>query len=538
MSLLPAVANRLYIAGAGASWRRFDAATRAPAAAQRAVLLRILRANAGTEYGRRHGFASIADAAGYAARVPVSHHAALEGDVGRAARGASGVLTAEPVICVELTGGSSGANKLVPYTRGLLREFSAATLPWTFDLLRARPALRNGRAYWAVTPPARAASRTDGGIPVGLDHDSDYFPAFARALLDRVVGTPRVLSRAPDLRTWRYLTLRALLAIEDLSFISVWSPSFLALLAESLRRDFDPLVRDLEHGTLAVDMDATLRHEFERALPARPRRARELHRRFGRTPPDDLGLVWPGLALISCWTDAHAARVLDAMRAHFPRVEVQGKGLLATEGVVSFPLFDAGGPVAAVTSHYLEFLPPADAAALGVHELETGGTYEVLLTTSGGLYRYRLRDLVRVEGWYRRTPVLSFQGRADGTSDLAGEKLTPGFAEQVLRRAAASVHGDARFAMLAPRAANGRAAGYDLLVDCAPGDAPPLASAVEAELMHSHQYALCRRLGQLEPVQPVIVPDAQRAYERFCLARGQRISAIKPAALGVNFVEE
>lgn len=537
MSLLPAVANRLYMAGARASWRRFDAATRDPAAAQHAVLARILRANADTGFGRRHAFASIANAAAYRARVPVADHDALESDIGRIARGASRVFTAEPVICVELTGGSSGANKLVPYTRGLLREFSAATLPWTFDLLRARPALRNGRAYWAVTPPARAASRTEGGIPIGLDHDSDYFPAFARALLDRVVGTPRLLSRAPDVHAWRYLTLRALLAIEDLSFISVWSPSFLTLLAESLRRDFAALVCDMEQGTLAVQMDATLRREFERALPARPRLARDLRRRFGRTPPDDLGLVWPRLALISCWTDAHAARALGAMRAHFPRVEVQGKGLLATEGVVSFPLFDASAPVAAVTSHYLEFLPPGDARSVGIEELETGGTYEVLLTTSGGLYRYRLRDLVRVEGWYRRTPMLSFQGRADHTSDLAGEKLTPAFAEQVLRRALASTSG-AMFAMLAPRAANGRAAGYDLLVDCAPGHAERLAAAVEEELAQSHHYALCRRLGQLAPVQPVIVPDAQRAYERHCIARGQRISAIKPAALGVNFVED
>lgn len=537
MSLLPAVANRLYMAGARASWRRFDAATRDPAAAQHAVLARILHANADTEFGRRHGFATIRNATEFRARVPLAHPAALARDVDRAARGAAGVRTAEPVVCLELTGGSSGANKLVPYTRGLLREFSAATLPWTFDLLRARPALRNGRAYWAVTPPARAASRTAGGIPIGLDHDSDYFPAFARALLDRVVGTPRVLSRAPGVDAWRYLTLRALLAIEDLSFISVWSPSFLTLLAESLRRDFHVLVRDMERGTLALALDAPLRREFQRALPARPRFARALRQRFGRTPPDDLGLLWPRLALISCWTEGHAARTLGAMRAHFPRVEVQGKGLLATEGVVSFPLFDAGGPVAAVTSHYLELLPPGDAVAHGVHELETGGTYEVLLTTSGGLYRYRLRDLVRVEGWYRNTPVLSFQGRADGTSDLAGEKLTPAFAEQVLRRALAGTSG-AAFAMLAPRAASGRAAGYDLLVDCAPGDAERLAAAVEEELAHSHHYALCRRLGQLGAVRPVIVPDAQRGYERSCIARGQRISAIKPPALGVNFVEE
>src|SRR5207253_83294 len=112
-----------------------------------------------------------------------------------------------------------------------------------------------------------------------------------------------------------------------------------------------------------------------------------LRRRFGGRPPEDLGALWPRLALISCWSDGHAQRAIAAMRTRFPRVELQGKGLLATEGVVSFPLLDAGGSIAAVTSHFLEFVEPNGSDARGVEELETGRTYEVLLTTSGGLYR-------------------------------------------------------------------------------------------------------------------------------------------------------
>lgn len=535
MSLLAGIANRVYMAAAAAERHRFARALRDPAGAQREALMRIVLANAYSAFGRRHGFLGIRSVEDFRARVDIRDYDQIDQDIRRIADGAQRVLTCDPVLCVELTGGTSGANRMVPYTASLLREFSAATMPWISDLLRHRPALRGGRAYWAVSPPARHAAATRGGLPIGMDHDSDYFPPLVRALLDRVLGTPRALSRIGSVESWRYVTLRALIGLPDLAFVSVWSPSFLTLLADALDERWDRLLHDLETGVLSVALDPDLRHELSRALPANPALASLLRRRFHRRVPEDLGALWPRLTLISCWTDAHARRALPPLVRRFPRVEIQGKGLLATEGVVSVPLLAAGGSVAAVTSHFLEFLPAGDGSrALGAAELEAGGTYEVLLTTSGGLYRYRLRDLVRVEGFHARTPILSFQGRSDHTSDLAGEKLTPIFAERVLQQAAIDTGIQAPFAMLtAVPAACGRAPRYDLAADCAAEDAERLARAVEARLMASHHYALCRRLGQLDQVRGVVARDGAREYERACVARGQRLGAIKPASLAL-----
>jgi hypothetical protein len=408
-------------------------------------------------------------------------------------------------------------------------------MPWIFDLLRERPRLRRGRAYWAVTPPGRRPSRTAGGLPVGMEHDSDYFPPLVRAMLDRTLAVPRALARAPDVATCRYLTLRALLALPDLALISVWSPSFLTLLAAALDEHFPALLHELETGDSRLPLPHALRRELASALPARPARAAALRRRFGRRPPEDLGLIWERLALVSCWTDGHARRALDGMRRRFPCVEVQGKGLLATEGVVSVPLFEAEGAVAAVTSHFLEFLPIEDGRAadegraLLVDELEEGRSYEVLLTTSGGLYRYRLRDVVHVERFLERAPVLSFRGRADRGCDLAGEKLTPALVERVLREASALTGVRPAFAMLAPTW--GEPPSYALYVDAGEDAAARLARAVEGRLRAGHHYALCRVLGQLGPVRGVSVPDAERRYERARTTCGQRAGAVKPPVL-------
>jgi hypothetical protein len=204
--------------------------------------------------------------------------------------------------------------------------------------------------------------------------------------------------------------------------------------------------------------------------------------------------------------------------------------LLATEGVVSIPMFGYSHPLAAITSHYLEFLPAGESSGTcDVGSLDMGATYEVVMTTGGGFYRYRLRDLVRVEGFVGRTPMLSFQGRNDRASDLAGEKLTPALVERALAAAMDATGVRPPFAMIAPSVEP--TAHYCLFADASPEQAEQLGAALERELNAAHHYALCRALDQLDSLRAVAVRDGERSYERACVERGQRAGSIKPPAL-------
>ena len=529
MSVLSLVANSATVVGAAPARARFASALRDPATAQRAILQRILRENAASAYGRANGFDAIRTEGDFAARVPLVEFDELDPWMRRVADGESGVLTREPVQFMEHTGGSSGYLKLVPYTASLRAEFSAAVMPWLFDLLTHRPAMASGRAYWAISPPGRVPARTAGGVDIGMQDDAEYLPGPLRALMRHAMAVPASVAAAPHVESCRYLTLLALLAAPNLALISVWSPSFLALLATALDDHFDRLLYDLEHGTLSLALDRALGVRLRRELPARPALAQRLRARCGAHAPANLGLVWNRLTLISCWTEGHAARVLDAVRVRFPDVEIQGKGLLATEGVVSIPMSGVDAPVAALTSHYLEFLDPRDGSASPAHALDVGGTYEVALTTGGGLYRYRLRDLVRVEGMLHRAPLLSFQGRADKASDIAGEKLTATLVERAMDDAMRAMSITAPFAMLAP--AWSPVPHYRLFVEATERDAHDLAAALERALRRAHHYDLCRSLNQLDAVVGVSVRGGHALYEQACAERGQRAGAIKPPAL-------
>jgi hypothetical protein len=235
--------------------------------------------------------------------------------------------------------------------------------------------------------------------------------------------------------------------------------------------------------------------------------------------------LWPNLAVISCWDQAAAGPYAAALRRTFPGVLVQGKGLLATEGLVTIPLGDAAMPVLAVDSGFYEFVDAAGAAWLA-SDVIPGQEYEVLLTNDSGFYRYAIGDRVRVHGFVGSAPMLEFVGRAGGGSDLCGEKLTETFV------AAALAALGLRFAMLAPVATYPR--GYVLLLDAAEvgaEDVARLAAQADAALAANPQYAYARELAQLAPVRGLRCDQPVARWLTLCRQRGQRLGDIKPVAL-------
>jgi hypothetical protein len=376
---------------------------------------------------------------------------------------------------------------------------------------------------------------TEGGLAVGFEEDRDYFGPLERALLDRLILTPPELPRIMDLAASRYVTLRFLLQTPDLAFVSVWNPSFLTLLVESIPEHAERLVDDVRRGTL--NPPRPLPVDMHRALAARlrprPRRAAALARLLAA--PGSLPEVWPGLTTISCWASAAAAHFVPRLCQHFPGVEIQPKGLLAVEGVASIPVSGQAGAALAVTSHFLEFVPVDDPGErpLLADELELGQEYTVVLSTGGGLYRYALGDGVRVVGYLHATPLVEFLGRAGPISDVCGEKLHEQRVRAVLADAAGALRLSPEFALLAPEW--GPPAHYALFVECSglsPGGLQALLARVEAGLAESHPYSYCRRLGQLGPLRGYCLPrGAARAYLERCVALGQRAGDVKPAAL-------
>jgi hypothetical protein len=264
--------------------------------------------------------------------------------------------------------------------------------------------------------PAPPDAREESAVPIGFDNDSAYLGGVRQRLVESALAVPSALRLVREVENSRYITLLCLLRQRGLRLISVWHPSFLTLLLDALPKHWDELVQDVDRGgcSRAAGLPAEVRRSL--AKKPQPRRAAEL-RRASPTSPETL---WPHLRVVSCWADAQAALSARDLQTRLPGVVIPSKGLLATEAFVSIP-FRGLHPVA-IRSHFYEFTDEHGAVKLA-HELRPGAIYRVIVTTGGGLWRYRLGDLVEVDGFVGRTPSLRFLGRGGNVSDLCGEKL-------------------------------------------------------------------------------------------------------------------
>ena len=292
------------------------------------------------------------------------------------------MLTAEAPLAFESTSGTVRGAKLIPYTPASLVAFRAGVLPWLAHLLEQRPRIADGVAYVAASPVARRKAAFACRLPVGLASDAAYLGAELAPVLAQVVTRPPPFA---DLARWRVGTLAHLAAHRDLTLISIWSPTFLLELLEALPREAAHVrVALYEAG------DPAAAHRVERALAE---------------PGGLVRHLWPKLQAVSMWMDGPSAPYAARVGELLPGVYLDGKGVLATESVLT--VRQSNGCVPALTSAFIEFLDGEGRSFLA-HEIVAGRRYRTVITTPGGLYRYDLGDVlaVRVAGRHRPDAAL------------------------------------------------------------------------------------------------------------------------------------
>src|ERR1043165_7254360 len=378
------VANALWVASCLPEWQRFRRAANHVQETQTEILSQYLDANKETGYGRKYQFGQIRSWAQWQKKVPLTTYDDYTEFVSWIGEGKASVLTTEPVRMFKLSSGSTAASKLIPYTYRLKSEFQRGIAPWIYNLYTSIPDLQHGPAYWSITPLTDGKRFTSAGIPIGFESDSEYLGGLGKQLVDSVMAVPNLVKNISNMDTFRYVTLLHLLRQPDLRLISVWNPTYLSLLLTPLPEWWDSLLFDIERGRATLQ-DVELRFDLD------PKLVRALK----SCSPTDPASLWPRLRLISCWMDGVSLPYARQLAEMFPRVQLQGKGLLATEALVSVPIVGVEGSVLSIKSHFFEFIDDSGEVLLA-HQVEKGKSYSVVVTTGGGFYRYQLQEVIEV----------------------------------------------------------------------------------------------------------------------------------------------
>ncbi|MEM7065909.1 MAG: GH3 auxin-responsive promoter family protein [Cyanobacteria bacterium P01_B01_bin.77] len=463
--------------------KRFSHTLSQPQVAQRRLQKQLFKQLMRSDYGRSLEISSIEDWH----RIPIVTYDDLSAWIEQEKS-----LTADPVLFYAKTSGSSGPAKHIPYTRALRKSFNTLFCIWAYDLITHGPRFESGKLYMCISPRLLAP----GEYPEGLQDDADYLNRWLRWLLKPFLVSP-VDAHKPQLpEIFQANLCKTLLLEEHLETISIWSPSFLSV---------------------QLDYIQTHRQALRTELQLSPARAKLLE-----SDTIDWEALWPRLKLISCWDSAIAADQASSLKARFPNTLIQGKGLLATEAPMTVPLIAANGCVPLVTEVFFEFEDDKGQIYL-LHELELGQTYSVIISQKGGLYRYRMCDLIQVTHYYQATPCLKFLSRSHTTSDMVGEKLTLDFVSQVIEQLHLPT---TAFKCLAPVLSP--QPHYALLTDySAPPSSDNLAAPLEQLLSQSFHYRQARLLGQLQPVQVDAAPDMLQRLMHYHYQQGKRLGDVK-----------
>lgn len=512
--------------------------------AQQATLLAdIVARNRDTAFGRRHGFGRIHGAADYQRRVPLHKWPQVEPWVERLCAGEQNVLTADPVVLFHQTNGTTGRNKLIPVTPRCERVQASGYRRWVDGALRDNPAMLARGVVGIVS--WEFAGRVPCGIPFGYV-SGNVFTRRMPARVRRQYAYPYAALTIPDPDARRYTLMRLALA-RDCSFVFTGNPGALLLLFELADSASEAIIRDVHDGTLACadrvppELLAALR-PLLRPRPARARVLGKMRARGGRLRPAD---YWPGLALVACWLGGTVGR----FSSQFPPwlgdgVPLRDVGYMSSEGTFSIPMQN-GEPSGALAlpAAFYEFIPVREygrdgAPVLLAHEVEEGGEYQVILTTSGGLYRYAINDIVRVTGRYRGVPLIRFLHKGENVKNIAGEMLNADQVQSAMAAAAARIGLAFRHLQVEANLARNR---YVFCVEplgTAPCDAAALADVLEQELGRASQmYREFREESALESCQVRFMRAGwYDALLADAAARGLRESQYK-APLMVDAVE-
>jgi len=498
--------NYLMMPYLGLYYRRFQKASRNNNI-QYKLLENIIRKNRDTLFGREHNFHNISSYNDLVKRIPLSSYDYYSDYISRICRGEQQVLTTDKVKLMEPTSGTISGTKLIPYTSSLQSDFKRGIYPWLYDLYRNTPPLLRGKAYWSLSPATE--NNYDCSVPVGFLHDSEYL-GFIGRFIERGMAVPSSVSSISDNDLWKLMTCAYLVSSEDLSFISVWNPQFLTLILEHIKSNGIEIIKFIEDSDdimLSEKRLSLLKNELQSNTP-------------------DFRSLWPHLHIISCWTEGYASLSVNPLNDMLPFADIQPKGLIATEAFVSFPLTGYGN-VLSVLSHFFEFMDN-DGNVFTADKISQGNIYSVIITSSGGLYRYNLGDRVRVSGFYNQLPILEFIGRNNNVLDFFGEKLEEEFIFSTVHDIILK-HFSTGFIAFLPCFEG--AFHYRLYIGS--NDNIPtrkLACAVDKALSGNYHYNHARQLGQIDQIK--ISHSSSVSYTRLYIdymqSKGIKKGDIKP----------
>ncbi|KAJ8900676.1 hypothetical protein K2173_025453 [Erythroxylum novogranatense] len=404
----------------------FEAMTKDAENVQRETLKKILEENGSAEYLQNLGLDGRTDPASFKACVPIVTHKDLEIHIERIVNGdSSSILTGKPVTTISLSSGTTqGKPKYVPFNDELMDT--------TLQIYRTSFAFRNrefplgsGKALQFIYGSKHG--KTKGGLAAGTATTNVYrnarFKNAMKALQSQCCSPDEVIF-GPDFYQSLYCHLLCgLIFHHEIQVVFSTFAHSIVLAFRTFEEVWEELCSDIRDGELSSRITApSLRTAMSKLLKPNAELADLIYKRcsglsnwYGLIPE-----LFPNVKYVYGIMTGSMEPYLKKLRHYAGELPLLSADYGSSEGWIGANINPRLPPESATFAvlpniGYFEFIPlrgnvesNMEPEPLGLTEVEVGEEYEIILTNVGGLYRYRLGDVVKVMGFHNSTPELKF----------------------------------------------------------------------------------------------------------------------------------
>ena len=369
---------------------RLEDITYNPMRSQEEFLMRLVRENANTDFGREHGFRNILTLNAFRRFMPLTSYEDYIPYIERIVDGEKNILT---TYLTEHISTLDGYRRL-PQSRWSVQASYDYSFCAGFYIAGQHGFLTDGMTLNLVD---NSVERLPSGITVGN--------LLGRLLVKREFDNDQVYVVPVDINNWPLTTdilyLQALFALKqkDISLAVCDHYDNMVELLRYIEKHWPTLADDIEQGNPYIQPDA------ERANAIRE--IMEGHQIGSQM----VSQLWPNLRCMMVYDVDRLGASFELLRTYCGNnVHFVFTGISSAEGTFSTTLnLDDPQTVLIPDSVFYEFKPKeanSYQTLLTLDQLEIGRSYELVVTTLAGLYRYKTYKHFMVVGRYHDTPTV------------------------------------------------------------------------------------------------------------------------------------
>lgn len=526
--------------------KQLEKMTKDPLGVQTEILMSVLDENKDTEYGRKYGFSEIHSIEEYQKRLPICEYDDYAPYIERMVKGEDNVLVKEHVTHFNKTSGTLGLAKHIP----LSKRHTAVC--GKYFALHSGAHISNQIGYgWTngkgINLVEGRAEVLESGATYGAASSVMHKKGPLKNFTGKLYTSPlEARNPGPGYLT-RYIHARFALMERNVTYIQGTFSSIIMEFFTYIMHNHEMLINDIEKGTIDEDVNLpdSVRASLLAQIKPNPARAAELRAAFADgidTPWAKK--VWKNLQYILTVGGANFSPYTDKMKKNIlgPEVHVFYLGVSASEGFFSTHYkMDESPSILVPDGCFMEFLPQDEenAECITMDKLEKDKCYEVILTGFGGLYRYRMHDVIRVVGFHNKTPLIEFETRAGYAANLRGEKTS----EKAVRHAVLETEKRLCFDLVDYSIypdADAEVPTYVIFLELNKRpeglDDETIRACLQEELIKANS-GLAKHFGDghLAPVRLIILqPETYMLYREVMIMKGASASQLKPINLVRN----